>query len=402
MSSAIENAADPSLAVLVRKSNCTEPPPFVEIPDAAYESDAQRLGRSAQLGAVSRPVVSREEMRYTFSTADELANRPIPAYRIKDVLPRDGVAAVFGPSTDGKSFVVLDLAFALADGRDFFGYRVKPCDVLYIALEGGAGMSKRVRAYKKQYGATCGERLHFLTLPFVLLYSDDVDDLVAAVREAGIRDGLIVIDTLNAAIPGGDENGSVDMGRAIQAAKRIGEECGGIVVLIHHSGKDPTKGLRGHSSLFAALDTVIEVSRTGDHREWKLNKAKDGKEGVMHSFRLEVIEVGTDEDGEPVTSCVVVPTEDAVQTVRRALPPKSGNQRIIWDALGEIFRISSTFGEFGAPPGRPCIRLTEAIEAVRGKLPVEPKRQTERTQSAITGLVGRGLLEHQEGWIWCT
>ncbi len=42
------------------------------------------------------------------------------------------------------------------------------------------------------------------------------------------------------------------------------------MVLIHHTGKDATEGLRGYSSIFAAMDAAVEVSRDSDRREWKV------------------------------------------------------------------------------------------------------------------------------------
>ena len=58
---------------------------------------------------------------------------------------------------------------------------------------------------------------------------------------------------------------------------------------------------------------------------------------------------------------------------RQMALPKSGNQRIVWDALGEPLRESVTYGMVGAPPGRPRITMEAAIDQVRGKLPVEPE-----------------------------
>ena len=204
----------------------------------------------------------------------------------------------------------------------------------------------------------------------------------------------------NRAAPGMDENDSKSMGEVIGAAKAIQAELGGLVLLVHHSGKDATKGLRGHSSLHAALDAAVEVSRDGDRREWKMNKAKDGEDGEARPFRLDVVEVGTDEDGEPITSCVIVPEENAGDAVRRVLPPKSGNQRVIWDALQSVLKGSPHYGKAGAAPTRPCVSLDEAIEKTRTRLVCDIKRQTERTQAALTGLINRGLLEHREGWLW--
>lgn len=64
------------------------------------------------------------------------------------------------------------------------------------------------------------------------------------------------------------------------------------MLLVHHTGKDVAKGLRGHSSLLAAMDSAVEVTRSGDRREWKVAKAKDGVDGEVHPFRLQIETLG--------------------------------------------------------------------------------------------------------------
>lgn len=130
---------------------------------------------------------------------------------------------------------------------------------------------------------------------------------MAAARAAGYTGGVLVIDTLNRAAPGADENDAAAMGAIIAGLKALQTELGGLVLAVHHTGKDATKGLRGHSSLHAALDAALEVTRTEDMREWRTAKAKDGSDDQGHPFRLEVVELGTDEDGEPITSCAIAP-----------------------------------------------------------------------------------------------
>lgn len=403
-------------AAVAQSSQDGIPPLHFEMPPAPFKQDAVAAAVAKavpQLGGV--PVLrangtsgkrigtatEASARRYSLATTDDLAEQPPAAYRVKNVLLRDALAAIFGPSTAGKSFAALDLVFSVSDGRDWFGYRVEPCDALYVCLEGGAGLSQRVRAYRKQNGDETGKRVRFISEPFSLLFADDIEALVATVKDAGIRDGLIIIDTLNAATPGMEENASAGMGEAIEAVKRIRHECGGLVILIHHSGKDVSKGLRGHSSLYAALDSVIEVSRDGGRRSWRLAKSKDGADGETHPFRLEVLEVGLDDDGDPITSCAVVPEESATDAVRRANVPAGGNQRIVWDALGELLRASQDNGKGGAPVTRPCVELEAAVVKLRDRLTTDPKRRTERTRTAITGLVTRGLLNLREGWLWC-
>ena len=112
------------------------------------------------------------------------------------------------------------------------------------------------------------------------------------------------------------------MGRILEAAKRLQRLTAGLVVVVHHTGKDATKGLRGHLSLFAALDAAVEVTREGDRREWKVAKAKHGQDGAGHPFRLETVDLGEDDEGEPVTSCTIEP-DDSPQDVTRSRLPKS-------------------------------------------------------------------------------
>ena len=69
---------------------------------------------------------------------------------------------------------------------------------------------------------------------------------------------IVVIDTLNRVMPGGDENSSEDMGAVIAAAKLIEREFDCVVLFVHHSGKDEAKGSRGHSSLKGATDAEID------------------------------------------------------------------------------------------------------------------------------------------------
>jgi hypothetical protein len=367
---------------------------------ARYAPDMQPWQAFAGNGTLERP--QAPPTGYNLLTDADLSALPPMQWRIKGVLPVAGLAAVFGASGSGKSFLVLDALQALAAGADWFGHRVKPCDVLYAALEGEGGIAGRVNAYRCRHGSTAGN-IRYLVQPFSLLDGGDIHDLAQAIQATGGA-GVVVLDTLNRAAPGADENDSKSMGLIIAAAKGLQTLIGGLVLLVHHTGKDASKGLRGHSSLHAALDAAIEVRRDGDRREWLIAKSKDGEDGAAHPFTLDVVGLGLDEDGEAVTSCVVRQVVEVADSIRRVLPPKSGNQRAIWDGLAEVFSKATTNRPEGAPDalplGRACLTLEVAIEQTRTRLVCEPKRQTERTQTAIRGLVDRGLLQFEGGFLW--
>jgi hypothetical protein len=364
-------------------------------PNSDVNDLAQRDGidvLEALLNSASKP--PKPEPRYKLLNRHDLAALPALSWRVRGVLPAVGLASVYGPSGVGKSLLIYDLAAAIADGARWFGCRVEPAPVVYVVLEGEAGLKLRAQAWEKYSGQTQPDGLHMVLQPFKLTAPRDVKDL-AAVVPAG---AVVFIDTLNRAAPTADENSSRDMGEILEAAKRLQSITGGLVVLIHHSGKDITKGLRGHSSLFAAMDAAIEVSRDGDRREWKVTKSKDGADGHAHPFRLEIETLGIDAYGDPITSCTVR-IDGSAENVKQVKLPQGGNQRLLYEGIRGMFK-DGISGKPGAPPLRPCISLEAAVTVGALRLTCETHRRATRAREAITGLVARGVLGLNEGWLW--
>lgn len=356
---------------------------------------AQREGNDALAALLeSAKEPPRLEPRYKLLGADDLRNLPPLAWRVRGVLPAVGLAGLYGPSASGKSFLALDMAAAIAEGCRWFDCRVEAAPVVYAALEGEGGFKLRVAAWETHKGRVLPDGLAMVLQSFKLTEPQDIADL-AAVVPAG---AVVFLDTLNRAAPTADENSSKDMGEILSAAKLLQSLINGLVVLVHHTGKDTTKGLRGHSSLFAALDAAVEVSRDGDRREWKVAKSKDGQDGDAQPFKLQIETLGTDEHGDSITSCVVV-RDNAVQDVRAVKLPQGGNQRLVLDALRPMFKDGAT-GKPGAPPLRPCIELEAAVSAGAGRLTCSTDKRTSRTREAITGLVARGVLGLNDGFLW--
>lgn len=377
------------------------PQPAPKIPPAPIKAAPldDMESRILQIMSKPRPPAKAAAGYQVLSPGDVLAS-PLVRDLVKGIFPCVGVGGIIGASMAGKGFIAFDLMAVLAEGGYWFGYRTDRVPVMYVCLEGAGGLHKRIRAWEKKNGRKYPD-IGIIAASFNLRDPAQVAALIAAIRAAGFAGGVIVIDTLAQASPGTDENSGRDMGELLAALQGIQAALGGLVLVVHHLGKDTSRGARGHSSFTAALDASIEVRRDGDRRSWVVAKAKDDSDGAEHFFQLEVVEVGQDDDGDLITSCVVVPEESPADVMRRTLPPKSGNQRIIWDAIGELLRESKTFGKAGAPGERPCIELESAIDQLRTRLACDPKRQTERTRDAITGLIGRGLLILREGWIWC-
>ncbi|MCW5144300.1 helicase RepA family protein [Burkholderia cenocepacia] len=335
---------------------------------------------------------------------DELLAGERQKYLVKGVFPAKGVAAIYGPSASGKTFLTLDVALSVARGASWFGRRVNRAGVVYVAAEGEAGISDRLRA-------ALGDDFQDVAMEIVPSPVDllrglvDLNALISAIRDAEARIGrvgLVVIDTLARCMPGGDENTSDSMGAFLQNVDVLRRAIDGLALIVHHTGKDTSAGARGHSSFFGAMDGCLEVARDGDHRSFKVAKSRDGVDGESQAFRLAPVELGIDDDGDPITSCVVEPDDQRPSAGDRGTrkPPSGANAKIAIRVLKNLLKDSREFGKAGAPVGRPCVRLDEAQEAIMAVLPVEPKRKRERTESALTSLLGSGMYEMREDWIW--
>ena len=279
---------------------------------------AQRMKPGDSPGDV---IIEAPAPRYKLLTASILDTLPAISWRVRGVLPAQGIAAIYGPSKSGKSFLSFDAGCAIAEGGEWFGYRVKPADVVLVCLEGESGYKLRAQAWCAANDRKIPDRLKLVMQPFRLTDPQDVADLAAVIPTGAVT----IIDTMNRAAPTADENCSHDMGEILEGAKNLQTLTAGLVVLVAHTGKDTSRGLRGHSSLIAALDAAIEVSRDGERRAWKVDKQKDGKDGDTHAFRLDVHTLGFDEDREPLTSCAVA--ADTIEPQKTRTRKLTANQR---------------------------------------------------------------------------
>ena len=271
----------------------------------------------------SLPPSQPDANRYRVISANDLALMPPIKWKVKGIIPAEGLVAIYGQPGCGKSFMAFDLLACVGRGIAWFGHKTTQCPVTFVALEGEAGVSQRIRAYQK-YHSQLPITVRFMTQQFNFLTPQDVTDLAAAIRACGGDHGIICIDTLNRASSGSDENDSKDMGRIIEAAKNLQELVGGLIILIHHSGKNSDRGLRGHSSLLAALDTAVEVVKNDKQRSWKLTKSKDGRDDLAGAFHLEVVNLGEDDDGETISSCVVA-ADEGVTPILKPFKPSVKN-----------------------------------------------------------------------------
>jgi hypothetical protein len=259
---------------------------------------------------------------------------------IKGLIGEKSFAVIAGPTGSAKTFLALKASIDVACGWDFFNRKVTLLGVLYIGAEGQAGLLKRIQAVKQRFSIGDTAEVPFALYPAPIDLVTDANgakQIIAYVEALNeilpVKIGIVVIDTLARCFGSRDENSTQDMNTFVSRCDTIRNATGVAVVVVHHFGKDESKGMRGSIALKAAADTVIEVTGTDGTRTVKVEKQKDGAAGETFAFNLEVVELGRNEDGEPITSCVVIPSDSAPKEKSARAPRLPPAARIAKEAL---------------------------------------------------------------------
>jgi hypothetical protein len=232
-------------------------------------------------------------------------------YLVKNWLELDALSVVYGEPGAGKSFFALDLVFHIAAAANWFGNRVYklPQKVVYVAAEGARGLKRRIHAYKMKSPELYRAAIeNIILLPVAPNLSDEID-AKALVEAFGIETKVWIFDTLARTIGGGDENTSKDMGIYVANAGEVRQATGGHVMVVHHSGKDQSRGARGSNSLKGAIDTEIEVVAKDGIIIATATKQKDMETGRQLRFQIKSVLLGKDQDGDDLYTAIVEPMD---------------------------------------------------------------------------------------------
>lgn len=364
------------------------------------------------------------QSRYTFEPfgAVEPAGA---AWLVKGVLPSLGVGFICGASRAGKSFVGLDWAHQIATGRSVLDRRTTQGGVAYVGSEDANGIRLRMKALRQERGGADAP-LELIPQAPDLLDETDMADLRVSLTEAAARLAeaghplrAVFIDTLSQSMPGADENGSGDMSRVMRTLTDLSDHLGCLVLVIAHVGKDEGRGLRGWSGLTANADAIIMVERdkVQNSRTLTLDKVKNGVDGLRIGFELRIVELGVDDDLDPVSSCVVDYVEAAARTSRKRT--LSAHAQKVLSAFHRLFddsRDCSAPNVAGVKPGTRAVTLAElrtkaadiGLFAAAAPPPdadtAEVKRYRDGLKKAFTRGLERleqdGLVRSEHGFVW--
>lgn len=361
----------------------------------AYDSGMPRPERhDGPLFAGPPPIKPAIATSSQILSRDDLDTLPPMRFIIPSVLPESGIASIYGEPGSGKSFVAIDLAAAISSGElEWFGRPVTQCDVVYVALEGGRGIKQRCDARDLVKGSRAAN-LKFVLSGLSLLDEASVDTFSADVVSACEPGAVVIIDTLAQATAGADENLAKDMGIVLKAAQAISAATSGLVIFVHHSGKDAARGMRGHSALNGAMDAVIAVERDRQTnlRSWRVTKMKDADDGARGQFELEVVNLGTDKFGTPISSCAVKALTTAFQASNgKPVLPVGKHQKAVLDALRCHAGVDKGWAK----------NDFEAL-AKEALSDVSSRHRATRVKAAIDGLIDGGLIKNEGGHFFLT
>jgi len=351
-----------------------------------------------------------------------------PRMLIKGIVPYRGILFIGGQSGAGKTFIACHMANSLASEESFFGRAVKErVASAIVSKEGTENIGNRLTADAQARG------LDIRQLPIAwrgdlpeIKTAEDVDRVARELLELadkvksrfGVRCGASFFDTIAANFQMEDENSNAEIAKVIGKLRDFEAKTSGLVIPVHHYGKQDAAGLRGGSLWRGGADVVLSVladrdDRTGkvSGRELALAKARDGLEGPIAPFELKPHDLGLDEDGEPFCSLVVIPGEPGQSTVR-ARRPKADSRSVITlrEAVSEA--IDTAGKDIRVRADGPIVRAVEVrnvrAEFYRRYVTAEddPKKAAEAAKKAFRRLLDKlpadmaTATEDSREWLW--
>lgn len=306
---------------------------------AHLAADPGNADLAALLQVHQREAINPGQSRYRFLTLAELDALPPPSFLIDGVLPAAALALLVGPPGCGKSFLALDWALCRASGLPWQDRSVEAGAVAYVAAEGVAGLSPRVRAWKtSRMWVGADPPLYILPAAVPLAEAEESAGLLAALSALPSMPGLVVVDTLARSMEGRDENSAGDMGALVQGCDLIRRETGATVLLIHHTNASGERE-RGSTALRGAVDVQAQLKpEEGERGSLTLTCEKMKDSAPFERLRLRLRPTGE--------SCVIAATNQWQQSA----PGLSENE------LAALLSLPTSL----FPDGVPTTRWSEA------------------------------------------
>ena len=189
------------------------------------------------------------------------------------------------------------------------------------------------------------------------------------------------------------------MGKFISNIDKIKAATKSHISVVHHAGKSLDRGARGHSSLKASADTEIELSRekNGDVTTVRVTKQREYEKCSDLAFKIIPIELGIDDRGRAITSCVVEYCEPI--RVKKKRIPSGKNQKILFKELQNLSINAElkTIAQFGNVK---CVTEDALRDAAYRRLSGETRFKSTAFNRALDALVADEFAWREDQFVW--
>jgi len=206
------------------------------------------------------------------SAAEALVPQPPTEWIVKDLLAESTVSLIVGKPGSKKTWVLIDLCVAVAQGEKWINYTTTAYPVLIIDEESGnKSVLRRLGAAMRGHEANADLNVSFITLEHIdMRQPDDIEAIEALIIQIGAR--LVIIDALADIMPGGDENAVQFVQPVFMALRGIAERTNACILVVHHTAK--AGGYRGSSAMDGAIDVMLMIESEPESKTITFKTAK--------------------------------------------------------------------------------------------------------------------------------
>lgn len=221
-------------------------------------------------------------------TADNYKDLPPLRWFVPGWIIEGGTTAIYGEAGAGKSFWTLCLALEAARGGQWCEHDFRtPRRVLYLAPEASNSHVERIKGWVHMHNTEWPETFHLAPTQVNVYTDESISHIENAIDALGPID-LVVLDTLASATAGLDEN-SPNMNVVTRNLEQIRRRLspGAPLIIVHHTGKDSAKGLRGHSSLLGYVSGSMLITKENGTHKVAAKKIRDGDTPLPQHYKIE-------------------------------------------------------------------------------------------------------------------
>lgn len=337
-------------------------------------------------------------------------------FLIENLIDRASVNVIYGPPKSFKTLIAQNMAHHLCTSQEWCNHRIpRRSNVLYLGYEDPESLKLRQAALAQAQQEKLHKNIGYLSIvstniPYLNeeLTLSSVIEFFEYHRSNGpdIRtNDVLIIDTLNMAFSHlGNENDAQFMAEVAKCTRRF-TIFGITVFIIHHSGKDISRGLRGHTALAGAVDNIFLCKKKGkDKIELSQEMWRNGPEGKKLKMLIREVNVQCTVQNQlqSMTSPIVV-FDDDQQDSNYSINP---SEIKFLNALNNSLLDNAEFyiTEFSLPIGVKPALLKDVIErAIEDKIAPKAKHHKSAVRTATRAkdkLLELGVIEEKNSLIW--